>query len=136
MIAKKWALQLEAGEEFDTLEFCVTPSFNQQYLEAVEDYHPRYLEIVHPALLINYSNVTRSPSFRLPPGVAAVHTHEEIEYINPGRVGNTFRASWKVVDVYKRRGRLYQVKEALVVDQDGVKIIKRRITDTYVSGQE
>ena len=32
------------GEEFELYEFCVTPEFNQQYLEVVEDYHPRYLQ--------------------------------------------------------------------------------------------
>lgn len=143
MAEKKRADQVGIGENFETYEFHVTPEFNQQYLEAVEDYHPRYLQetadeppIVHPALLINHSNVTRSPSFYLPSGMAAVHAKEEVEYLNPGRVGKTFRVYWKVVDMYEKRGRQYQVKEALVTDEDGVEILRRKITSTYIGGKE
>lgn len=142
MAEKKRADQMGVGEKFKTLEFCVTPEFNQQYLEAVEDHHPRYLRetdagpaIVHPALLVNYSNITRSPSFYLPAGMVAIHAKEEIVFLNPGMVGKTFRVYWKVVDVYEKRGRSYQVKEALIVDEDGVEIVRRRITDTYMSGK-
>ncbi|MFC2056726.1 hypothetical protein ACFLTO_04055 [Chloroflexota bacterium] len=129
------------GEEFESLAFTVTPEFNQQYLDAVEDYHPRYLQeteggqpMVHPALLVNYSNIPKTPSFNLQPGTAAIHTHEEIEFLNPGTVGKTFYVRWKVVDIYEKRGRTYQVKEVTVTDEDGLKILRRRMTDTYFSG--
>lgn len=142
MAERKGADQVGIGQEFEPYEFRVTPEFNRQYLEAEEDYASRYLQetdggppIVHPALLINHSNVTRSPSFHLPPGMAAIHAKEEVEFLNPGRVGKTFRVSWKVVDVYEKRGRPYQVKEALIVDEDGVEILRRMITDTYIAGR-
>ena len=142
MAERKGADQVGIGQEFEPYEFRVTPEFNRQYLEAEEDYHPRYLQetdaglpIVHPALLINHSNVTRSPSFHLPPGMAAIHAKEEVEFLNPGRVGKTFRVSWKVVDMYEKRVRPYQVKEALIVDEDGVEILRRMITDTYIAGR-
>lgn len=142
MAEKKRADQVGVGEEFEPYEFRVTTEFNQQYLEAVEDYHPRYLQetdlgppIVHPALLIVQSNVTRSPSFQLPPGMAAVHAKEEVEYLNPGRVGKTFWVCWKVVDVYEKRGRQYQIKEVLITDEDGTEILRRRIIDTYIFGE-
>ena len=142
MDGEKRADQVGVGEEFEPYEFHVTPEFNQQYLVAVEDYHPRYLQetddgppIIHPALLINHSNIPRTPSFYLPPGMAAVHTHEEVEFLNPGRVGKTFRVYWKVIDVYEKRGRQYQVKEVLVIDEDGVQIMRRIMTDTYTAGK-
>ena len=137
-MGKKFANELKVGEEFEPHELCVTPELNQQCLYGVEDYHPRYLEetelgppIVHPALLLNQSNATRSPSFSLPPAVAAVHTTEEVEFLNPGRVGKKFRVTWKVVDAYEKRGRPYQVKEALIVDEDGMEILRRRFADTF-----
>jgi len=143
MAEKKRADQIGVGEEFDTYELLITPEFNQQYLEALEDFHPRYLKetesgppIVHPGLLINHSNVTRSPSFFLPPGMAAVHAKEEVEYFNPAKVGKTFYVKWRVVEVYMKRGRPYQVKEVLIVDEDGLEILRRKITDTYISGKE
>jgi hypothetical protein len=142
MAGKKRADHVGVGEEFEPFEFRVTADFNLQYLESVEDFHPRYLNesalhppIVHPALLIVNSNVTRSPSFYLPDGTAAVHAKEEVEYINPGRVGKTFRVTWKVTDMYEKRGRPYQVKEVLIVDEDGVEILRRKITDTYMGGE-
>ena len=141
MVERKRADQFGVGEEFEPYEFLVSPEFNRQYLEAVEDHHPRYSEegdagppMVHPGLLIVQSNVTRSPSFYLPYGMAAVHAKEEVEYLNPGRVGKSFTVYWKVVDTYEKRSRPYQVKEALIVDSDGIEILKRRITDTYISG--
>jgi len=140
---KKRTDQVGVGEEFEPYEFQVTPEFNQQYLEAVEDYNPRYLRetedgppIVHPALLINHSNIPRTPSFHLPTNMAAVHTHEKVEFFNPGRVGKTFRVCWKVIDLYEKRGRQYQVKEVSVTDEDGLQILRRIMTDTYMSGME
>ncbi|GAI66990.1 unnamed protein product [marine sediment metagenome] len=142
MAKRKRADQVGIGEEFEPYEFRVTHEFNRQYLEAEEDQHPRYLEesnigwpIVHPGLLINHSNVTRSPSFYLPPRMAAVHAKEEVEFLNPGRVGKTFRVTWKVVEVYEKRGRSYQVKDAIITDEDGVEILRRKITDTYIAGE-
>jgi len=125
--------QLEIGEQLEPFEFVVTPEYNQQYLYAVEDYHPRYLQetelgppIVHPGLLLNQSNSTRSPSYYLPPGISSLHAGDEAEFINPGRVGKKFRVTWKIVDKYEKRGRQYRVTETLVVDEDGMEILRRK----------
>lgn len=143
MPEKRRADHVGVGEEFEPCEFRVTPEFNEQYLEAVDDYHQRYLQetrsgpaIVHPALFLNYSSITRSPSFSLPPGMAAVVAKDEIEYLNPGRVGRSFRVRWKVVDTYTKRGRPYQVTDITVVDEDGLEIMRRRMNCTYMAGEE
>jgi len=143
MAQRKTADQLGIGEEFEPYHFLVTPEFNHQYLEAVDDHHRRYLEetelgppIVHPALFLNYCSITKSPSFYLPPGMAAVVAKDEIEYLNPGRVGKSFRVSWKVVDTYTKRGRTYQVTEISVVDEDGIRIMRRRMNCTYMAARE
>jgi len=129
------------GDEFEPLEYRVTFEWNAQFREALEAYYPRYERetasgppMVVPGLFIGNSNVTRSPGFRLDPGMAAVHAKEEVEFVNPGRVGKKFRVTWKVVEYYEKRGRPYQVKEALIVDEDGLEILRRRITDTYMGG--
>lgn len=143
MADRKRADQVGIGEEFEPYEFRVTPEFNQQYLEAEEDHHPRYLQetdagppMVHPGLLINYSSVTRSPSFYLPTTMAAVVAKDEIEYLNPGRVGKSFTVHWKVIDTYTKRGRPYQVTEISIVDEDGLEILQRRMNCTYITGKE
>ena len=140
MSAKKPAYQMEVGDEFEPLEYLVTPELNQQYLYAEEDYHPRYIEetesgppIVHPGLLLNMSNNTRSPSFYLPPGWAEIHAAEDTEYLNPARVGKKLRVTWKVVDAYEKRGRPWHVLDILIVDEDGTRIMRRRMTNTFAS---
>ena len=124
-----------------TLEIHVTPEFNENYLHAVEDLQPRYMvetgsgpPIVHPALLINFSNITRSPSYYVPRGMATIQTHDEVWYLNPGRVGSRFRVTWNVVATYERRGRPYQVTEAAIVDENGTLIIRRKTINTHVGG--
>ena len=132
---------LTPGDELDPLEFQVTREFNENYLHAIEDFHPRYQEstddgppLVHTGLLINYSNLTRSPSFRLPEGVSAIHTHEDVEFVGLGRVGETFRVTWKVTDRYERRDRPYQIMETLLMGPGGAPVLRRTSTNTFTGG--
>ena len=134
MTERKRTDQVGVGEDFEPLEFYVSSEFNNQYLDALDDHHARYSKFVHPGLLIYYSNVTRSPSFYLPPGMATIHAKEEVEFLNPGRVNKTFRVTWKVVETYEKRGKPYQTKETLITDEDGVAILRRRFIDTFMSG--
>lgn len=140
MSEKKSAHLMGVGEEFEPLEFIVTPELNQQLLYGEEDYHPRYIEssksgppLVHPGLLLNMSNNTRSPSFHLPPGWAEIHAEEDTEYLNPARVGKKLRVTWKVVEAYQKRGRPWHVLDILIVDEDGVEILRRKMTNTFAS---
>ncbi len=141
MIQKKSADRIGPGEEFAPYEFLVTPEFNRQYCEAVEDDNPRYFEgtdlgppIVHASLLIHHNSVTRSPSFYLPPGVTCIYVKGDVQYLNLARVGKKLTSYWKVLDLYQRHGRPYQVDEAKIVDEDGVEILRRKTTYTYISG--
>lgn len=141
MMSNLRADELEVGDEFAPFEFHVSEEMNENFLHAIEDLHPRYLvqagshpALVHPALLINFSNNTRSPSFQLPPGMAAIHTHENVEHTSPAHVGKRFRVSWIVTARYERRGRQYQIVDAPIVDEDGKLVLKRRTTYTYTGG--
>lgn len=131
---------MTVGEEFEPLEFLVTPEMNQQYLYAEEDFHSRYIEassegqpLVHPGILYNMSNNTRSPSFNLPPGWSEVHAAEETEFINPARVGKKIRVTWKVIEAFEKRGKPWHMLDVLIVDEDGVQIMKRQMTNTFAS---
>ena len=133
------ANELPVGYEFEPYEVLVTAELNQQYLYAQEDYHPRYwlssgggLPMVHPALLLHVSNNTHSPSFHLPPGVANLQTAEETTFLNQCRVGSRLKVTWVVLDRSERRGRTYETRLARVVDQDGVEILRRTLTGTFI----
>jgi hypothetical protein len=143
MSQEKEQTQVSLSGPFEPYTFQVTPELNEQYLYAVQDYHSRYLEekdsgppLVHPGLLLNQSNLTRSPSYGLKAGIAGVHAKEEVEFLNPGRVGKEFRVTWKVVEEYEKRDKLYTVIEALIVDQDGTEIMRRRTHGVITKGQK
>lgn len=138
MTEKKLAHQMSVGDEFEPFEFTVTPELNQQYMFAVEDFHPRYwLEhdsgapLVHPALLLNMSNNARSPSYYLPPGVGNLQSHDLVQFLHHARVGKSLRVTWKVVDRYEKRGLVFEAREARMVDEDGVEILRRKLTGTF-----
>ncbi len=131
--------QLVAGEELAPFTFQVTEEFNENYLHSVEDLHPRYVTgedgappIIHAGLLFNFSNLTRSPTFSLPAGVAAIHTHEEATFHEPAPVGSTLTVSWKILETYEKRERLYQVVEALITTDTGAKVLRRVSTNIYM----
>jgi hypothetical protein len=128
------------GDVLESYRFAVTRELNEQYLYAVEDYHPRYFcgttsspPQVHPALLLNMSNITRSPSFSLSPGFSAIHTDEQCQFMHPAHVGSRFTVSWVVREAYEKRGRPYRVYEAHIVDENGYTVMKRTITATFAS---
>ncbi len=130
---------LVAGEELAPFTFQVTEEFNENFLHSMEDFHPRYMEghsdaapIIHAGLLFNFSNLTRSPSFSLAAGVAAIHTHEEASFLQPAPVGSTLTVSWKIIDTYEKRGRLYQVIEALITTETGSQVLRRVSTNIYM----
>jgi len=116
----------------EPIEFLVTPELNQQYLFAEEDFHPRYIEeteigppIVHPGLLLNMSNPTRSPSFASDIGPVGIHSRDEAFFLHPARVGKRVRVTWKQGEPYVKRDHYYKVFQTHVVEEGGLMIMKR-----------
>ena len=136
----KYAHELQAGDEYAPLEFVVTPDLNQQFLYAVEDFNPIFLEgrdgrppLVHPVLLMHMSPRTRSPSYRQAPGMGSAFARDRSRYLNGGYVGSRFRVTWKVTNTYEQRGKIYQDYVALVQDESGRDILRRELASTFFS---
>jgi len=127
--------QLQIGEKYKELEIKVSPQLNEQFMKALDDFNPRYKEIVHPGLLLNISSITKSPSFYLDKDVAAVGAKFSGKYRRPVRVGETVVVSWRVTDVYERRSRNYQICDVLITDDMGQKILSRKICNTFIGGK-
>lgn len=139
MSTVKLAHTWETGFRAEPLEFVVTPEMNQQYLYAQEDYDPRYLgdgAIVHPALLLNMSNTTRSPSHALDSRSGNLHARDETDFVRPAKVGAKLRVDWTVTEWYERRGRAYRVTEIAITEEAGEAILRRRLHTTWTSGSE
>ena len=116
---------LRPGDRLASLKLELTEEFNESIVQSVGADLSRYSGggehpgIVHPALLIVFSNLTRSPSFKLPANCAAIQTHDDVHLERLARPGDTVNISWQVVDTYTRRDRHYQVKETHVADAKG-----------------
>lgn len=75
--------EMLAGECYAQLEFTVTADLNQQFLYAVEDYNPLFIDgrdgrppMVHPVLLMHMTPRTRSPSYRQAPGMGSAFARD------------------------------------------------------------
>jgi hypothetical protein len=136
----KYAHELQAGEEYAPLDFTVTRDLNQQFLYAVEDFDPLYLEgrdgkpaLVHPVLLMHMSPRTRSPSYRQAPGMGSAFARDRSSYLAPAYVGSPLRVSWKVTKTYEQRGKIYQDYVAVVTDESGKPVLRRELASTFFS---
>lgn len=134
----KFAHELTPGDACASLEFTVTPAFNQQILYAQEDFDLRYTggderspAEVHPALLLQMSANTKSPSFRLAPGTGSILAEATVRFHNPAPIGATLRVDWTVTDEYEKRGRRYYVMEARMSDGHGRTILTRELHLTF-----
>ena len=134
----RYAHELQAGDQYQPLEFVVSPDLNQQFLYAVEDFNPLFLAgrngkqpLVHPVLLMHMSARTRSPSYRQAPGMGSAFARDRSTYLNPGYVGSKFRVTWTVVKTYEQRGKIYQDYVALVQDESGSDILRRELASTF-----
>ena len=128
------------GDRLAPLELELTEEFNESIIQSVGADASRYLGasdqsgVVHPALLIVFSNLTRSPSFRLPGHCAAIQTHDDVQLERLARPGDTVTISWQVIDTYTRRGRQYQVMQTRVSDSRGRTVLTRQTTNTFMGG--
>ena len=132
-LAQTW----ETGFRAHPLEFTVTPELNQQYLYAQEDFSELYLgddALVHPSVLLNMSNTTRSPSHSLDSRSGNIHARDECEFFRPARVGDPLKVEWTVLEWYERRERPFRVTEALVSDSEGRPVLRRLIHTTWTTG--
>jgi hypothetical protein len=126
----------DVGAEPEPLTFTVTPEWNQQYLFAQEDYDPDlYLgpdAVVHPALLLNMSNMTNSPSFHRDAHIGGLHARDEVTFREPLPVNTEVQISWKLIEVYERRGRLYHVRDCDIRTSGGNQIMRRKTYVTFI----
>ena len=135
-----YAHELRAGDTYAPVTFTVTPELNQQFLYALETFHPRYVEdadgcgpLVHPVIMLHYSPRTRSPSFVLAPGMGSVFARDNTRFLHAARVGGTFRTTWTITAVYEKRGRIHQDYVAEIHDADGTPVLWRAMTSVFMT---
>lgn len=139
----KFAHELKRGDVYEPLYVTVTAEMNQQILFAQEQFSPVYTNpgtdhpaLVCPALLLQLSANTKSPSFTLAPGTGSILAEAHTRFQGPAYVGRRLRVSWQVTAEYDRRGRRYYVMEAAMDDdEDSRPILRRSLHLTFLQRQ-
>lgn len=125
--------QLKVGEKYKTLELKITKDLNDQFLKSLDCLEDRFQEFIHPGLLFNFCSITKSPSFSLEAGIAAVAAKFESVFHQAVKVNSRLKIQWEVVDVYERRSRTYQVCDVTIWDSDNL-VMERKLTNTFIGG--
>jgi acyl dehydratase len=125
----------------EPFSFSITDQIQSRYLEALEDYHLRYAlscdgvdPIVHPGILLNQSNATRSPSFG-EPNTRWIHVREQTYFAAPARLNDELIAEWHIAEYRPRFGRMLARVACVVTHHDGPVVIERTMWGIHISGQ-
>jgi acyl dehydratase len=125
----------------EPFSFSITDQIQSRYLEALEDHHQRYTlshdgvhPIVHPGILLNQSNATRSPSFG-GPNTRWIHVREQTYFAAPARLNDELIAEWHIAEYRPRFGRMLAKVACVVTRHDGPVIIERTMWGIHISGQ-
>jgi acyl dehydratase len=132
---KKEALYelIEIPEPFGPVELVVDEQKVKAFAFAVDDYGDWYLgsrspfggPIGHPLVLANdllflfYENYDGNTA-------RGLHTHEQLTFCAPVRVGERVTISGAYVERYERRGQGYVVLEAFARGEDGRELVRHR----------
>lgn len=134
----RYAHEMQAGDRYAPLEFMATAELNQQFLFAVNDFNPLYVEgrdghppIVHPVLLMHMTPRTRSPSYRQAPGMGSAFARDRSTYCAPAYVGSMLSVEWEVTRTYEQRDKIYQDYVATVRDERGREVLRRELASTF-----
>ncbi len=115
----------------EPLEFTISEEIQGQYLEALQDYHLRYVmgrretrPIVHPGIILSHSNATRSPSFG-GPNTQWIHLREQTRFAAAAHLDDVLVVRWHVAGHESRLGRTLTRVWCRVTRRDGLLILER-----------
>ena len=127
----------EIGHEIKPVEMVITEELVERNAWANDDYNPWYMEdspfegrIASPTLLAYETDIMIWNHFVLPLG-GGIWAKQEFEFINPLKVGKKVKITGQLVDKQSKRGRDHMVFEFLVVDEEGLEIVRMRSTHAF-----
>jgi len=125
-------LKAEIGHVIKPVEMVITEELVERNAWANDDYNPWYMEdspfegrITSPTLLATETDFTIWNHFAFPEG-GSLWAKQEFEFINPLKIGKKVRITGQLVDKQSKKGRDHLVFEFLVVDEEGLEIVRTR----------
>jgi acyl-CoA thioesterase FadM len=78
---------------------------------------------------------TRSPSFRLAPGMGSVFARDRVTFHRPAIVDEWLEVQWTIREVYERKARIYQALQTRVMGDRGDVVIERDAHSVFFEGR-
>lgn len=123
--------KLKIGESLPEMEIVYDEDMQGRFLAALQEENPWYTKaspwggpITYHPLLDDAPMESAMHRYQYP--FSFVHARQETEFINPLPLGKPARVSTRIADKYVKRDKGYIVIESLVVDEDGVEIMRTR----------
>jgi hypothetical protein len=123
--------ELKVGEELPEMQVVFDEDLQGRFLAALKEENPWYHRespwggpITYHPLLDDAPMESAMHQYQYP--FSFVHARQETEFINPLPLGKPAHIATRIVDKYVKRNRGYIVIESLIVDEDGVEIMRTR----------
>jgi hypothetical protein len=123
--------KLEPGQELPEMKVAYDEVMQGRFLVALKEENPWYYgespwggPITYHPLLDDAPMEAAMHRYQYP--FSFVHAKQETEFLNPLPLGKPARIFTKIVDKYVKREKGYIVIESLIVDEDGVQIMRTR----------
>jgi acyl dehydratase len=118
------------GDDLGSREFVITEEMVERNAWATDDYNPWYMDespfggrIVSPTYLASFDAQLFYGHYAYPVG-GSLFAKQEFEYLAPIRIGQRYRMSGTLVDIYKRRGRTFFKAAMSVTDERGQEVMR------------
>ena len=125
----------------EPFEFTISNQAQGQYLEALEDYHLRYVlgrqgapPVIHPGILLNHSNATKSPSFN-GPNRHWIHLREQTHFAGSAHLNDGLIVRWRIEEHEPWFGRVLTRVSCVVTRCDGLLILERTMCGIRTSAR-
>ena len=123
--------KLEVGETLPEMRIVYDEDMQGRFLAALQEENPWYHKespwgspLTYHPLLDDAPMEAAMQRYQYP--FSFVHARQETEFINPLPLGKPAHITTKIVDKYVKRDKGYIVIESLIVDEDGVEIMRTR----------
>ena len=123
--------KLEVGETLPEMRIVYDEDMQGRFLAALQEENHWYYKkspwgspLTYHPLIDDAPMEAAMQRYQYP--FSFVHARQETEFINPLPLGKPAHITTKIVDKYVKRDKGYIVIESLIVDEDGVEIMRTR----------
>ena len=138
---------IEVGTDLGQYEYQLTPELILSYIKSTDDQSGWYSDDSPFGEPVAVASVCDNNALALPgywklivnrqmENPSFAHAGHEFEFMNPARPGKIIKVTGHIVDIYKKRDRIYIVFESQSIDEDGREIVLARATVCWLEASD